>query len=182
MAEGRGSKQAVILKPAMMAAIVLYIVLVIVIGVTIQLGFALTATVALLPVLLIAIAAIAGTARNSRDQERYETMGATTRISMSAAGDFESIKNQVTTNVHAGKRFHLLAETPDSLTIRVGIGPFTWGEEIHVALSPGPNGTLLEAECRHFRQPTAIVDFGQSRRDLKWLLKGVQDASRVQHP
>jgi hypothetical protein len=182
VAEGSGPKRAMIVRPGMMTAIVVYIVLVVVMGVTLRFGFAITAAVALLPPLLIAAPTIAALGRKARPQEHdtYETTGATTRIRMTAVGDFESVKNQIKTNIDTEKRFQLVNEASESLTIRAGVGPFTWGEEIQIALSRVSNGTVLEAECRHYRQPTAIVDFGQSRRDLKRLLKGVQYTAETQ--
>lgn len=69
----------------------------------------------------------------------------------------------------------LLHEDQAELLIKAGISAFTWGEDIVVRLQAGTIGTRIEAECQH-RQRTAIVDFGQSSRDLQQVLRGVSSA------
>lgn len=163
---------------SLLIGIGVYIVVAITACAFLRLGVWVTAFVSLVPIAVVALLALVSAKVGPKQPtiDNFESKGATTRMVTTAAGQPEKLKRQIKANVSQSKRFTLLDEKENTITVKVGISFFTWGAKIYVKLSPSTEGTIVDAEC-HPYQKTAIVDFGQSRRDLKKILHGIESAT-----
>lgn len=155
-----------------MAAIAVYAVLAIFVGVSMDLGALTTSIVVLLPIALMIVLVLGFRSSSSGGDERFESTGATTKAEFSLPITPDAAKEIVKGNIRADRRFDLLSEESTTLLIEARASAFTWGETIVVTLQRMEGGTRVEAECRH-KQRSAIVDFGQSKRDLQKVLHGL---------
>lgn len=88
------------------------------------------------------------------------------------------VLGQVRRNIARSNRFSETSYEEGRLHIKVGASALTWGEDVEILLeAEGPDKTHFIATCRH-RLSTVIVDFGQSARDLSFLLEGLQAEER----
>lgn len=163
-------------RPGHVVAIGAYSLLVIVIGIVFNLGALVTVFVVVLPIaILVAFLAMSRRTSSSSGKE-YDTAGATTKATIASPLPPDRIKEIIKANVRGDQRFELVQEDPNGLLIQAGLSIFTWGEDIAVRIQQNGSGTRVDAECQH-KQRTAIADFGQSRRDLQKVLRGLDTSS-----
>lgn len=162
------------LRAGHLAAFAVYALLAVFAGVALNLGTLTTAIIALLPIAVL-IALVFWPRRYSGQGGSFETTGATTQARFSVPLAPGAVKEIVKGNIQGNRRFDLLSEDPTTLVIKARASAFTWGEDIIVTLKDMNDETQIEAECRH-KQRTAIIDFGQSRRDLQTVLHGLERA------
>lgn len=155
-----------------LAAAAVYACLAIFAGVALHLGALTTAIVVLLPIAGMIVLVLGSRGSSTGSEREFETTGATSRAEYSVPVAPDAVKEIIKNNVRDSRRFNLLSEDPTTLLIKARASTFTWGEEIVVSLQGADGGTRINAECRH-KQRTAIVDFGQSKRDLQTVLQGL---------
>ncbi|NUU30138.1 hypothetical protein [Arthrobacter sp. C9C5] len=176
MIEDTGDKRMRVFRPVHYAVAGAYAVLSSVASVVLNLGVLASALVVGLPIAAVAAFVLLSKGQLGKGGKEFDTTGATTRATMTSPLPPGAVKEIIKGNVRDHERFELLHEDQVELLIKAGVSAFTWGEDIVVRLHPVASGTRIEAECQH-KQRTAIVDFGQSRRDLQQVLRGVSSAS-----
>jgi hypothetical protein len=145
--------------------------------VALNLGFLTSAIIVLLPIAVMFVLVLVSRGPSTGNESEFETTGATSRAEFSLPAAPEAVKEIIKGNIRGNRRFDLLGEDPTTLRVKARASAFTWGEEIVVNLQGADGGTRITAECRH-KQRTAIVDFGQSRRDLQTVLQGLDRPGR----
>ena len=107
---------------------------------------------------------------------RKQKMGTTAQFHVPAPAG--AVHARILSNLGPDTRFSLEYHVPGYIRIRIGMGLTTYGEIAEFRLFQTESGTQVQASCMHAYRIiwNFVVDLGQSRRDLAYLLAGlVQD-------